>query len=608
MKKILSLTFALILAFGSCICAFAAESETPILCYASVDGKVNTEIKTFANATISDGKIVPPTNTEVSGYTFDGWFKDVECTKPLATSTTVEDGLTQIYAKYSKLYKLSFVSNVTVKTFVSLEYTAGSEIKYPDTKLDGYTFDGWFSDKEMTKKNELTKMPAADTTVYAKYTKIDKYTLSFVSNVTSKTFASAEYAKDETIKLPDTKLEGYTFDGWYSDKDMTKKSTLTKMPAENTTLYARYIVDTTKKYKLSFVTNVDTKKFDSVDYAENATITYPETKLDGYTFDGWFSDKEMTKKNELTKMPAADTTVYAKYTKVYKLTFMYDGKAIETQELKAGDAISLKYKTPDGMVLMGIYEDEKVEKLSTYKTMPTKDLTLYVSYAIKLSVFQEKLNSSFNSTLVKTATEMNVSTDKLDEFADLLGIKITYTVGTGTTATTTKISTFSKEVVDSCKKNITYDHAAWVTVTIKPGSAKEASTVKQLVFNDVKATTYKLSFVSNVESKKFDTVEYNEGAQITLPDTKLTGYTFDGWYTDKEMTKKATLTTMPGADTILYAKYSKEATTRTTEKNATEGNIPDTGSTMKVAVSAVAALTLALATIVVLKKKNDEIA
>ncbi|MBR4880134.1 MAG: S-layer homology domain-containing protein [Clostridia bacterium] len=71
----------------------------------------------------------------------------------------------------------------------------------------------------------------------------------------------------------------------------------------------------TTKYTVTFDTNGG-NKLDSVKVIRNAVIGKVETPVKaGFTFDGWYLDKELTKKADLNAKVTADMTLYAKWVK-----------------------------------------------------------------------------------------------------------------------------------------------------------------------------------------------------------------------------------------------------------------------------------------------------
>lgn len=173
----------------------------------------------------------------------------------------------------------------------------------------GYTFIGWYNGDE---KFDFTTVPTGDVTLTAKWD-INKYTVQFVSDHGSFKDQTIEHGKPiDTDKLTIPEVEGYTFDGWYTDENRTIEFDFTKPIKRNTTVYAKW---TAKDYEVSFITeHGKTPTSQNVPY--NKTATNPgELRADGYTFIGWYADDARTKEFDFTQSIKHNTTIYAKWEK-----------------------------------------------------------------------------------------------------------------------------------------------------------------------------------------------------------------------------------------------------------------------------------------------------
>ena len=256
---------------------------------------------------------------------------------------------------------------------------------------ENHTFAGWYNDNE---KFDF----AADTTnapnvlnLVAKWD-INKYTVQFVSDYGSFADQTIEYGKlIETDKLTIPKVEGYTFDGWYTtdDTDSTEFD-FTKPITSNTTVYAKW---TAKNYEVSFITeHGDPPTSQNVPY--NGTATDPGTlTAEGYTFGGWYTDDTNTKEFNFSTPITGDTKVYAKWEKnapnTYALNvsgaFVYvDGVDVTapagdtTLQLEKDASVRLVAdpdRMPSGMVfdrwtiLNGALNADDAEKFETGRTL-----------------------------------------------------------------------------------------------------------------------------------------------------------------------------------------------------------------------------------------------
>ena len=78
-------------------------------------------------------------------------------------------------------------------------------------------------------------------------------------------------------------------------------------------------------------------------------------------------------------------------------------------------------------------------------------------------------------------------------------------------------------------------------------------------YSDKGTRTSSISFITNTEDVKVDTVTGVVGSKITLPTPERRGYKFDGWYVYSELQCPYTDNEMPFVDLTLYAKWSSDS-------------------------------------------------
>lgn len=179
---------------------------------------------------------------------------------------------------------------------------------------ENHTFAGWYNgDEKFDFDADTTNAPNVLELV-AKWD-INKYTVQFVSEHGSFADQTIEYGGTiDTGKLTIPQVEGFTFDGWYTDNiHYNTKFDFTQPIKHNTTVYAKW---TAKDYKVSFVTEHG-KAPDSQNVPYNKTATNPgELTAEGYTFIGWYTDNTHdSKKFDFSTPITGDTKVYAKWEK-----------------------------------------------------------------------------------------------------------------------------------------------------------------------------------------------------------------------------------------------------------------------------------------------------
>ena len=177
---------------------------------------------------------------------------------------------------------------------------------------ENHTFAGWYNgDEKFDFDADTTNAPNVLNLV-AKWEK-SKYTVKFVSDYGSFADQTIEHGKPiDTDKLTIPEVEGYTFDGWYTDATRTKEFDFSTPITSNTTVYAKW---TANDYYVSFVTeHGKTPTSQNVKY--NGSATNPgELTEDGYTFIGWYADEAHKTKFDFSTPITSNTTVYAKWKK-----------------------------------------------------------------------------------------------------------------------------------------------------------------------------------------------------------------------------------------------------------------------------------------------------
>ena len=258
------------------------------------------------------GKFTEPAAPSKENHTFAGWYNGDE-KFDFDADTTNAPNVLELVAKWDiNKYTVQFVSDYGSFADQTIEY--GETIKTDELtipEVEGYTFDGWYTDDNYSKKFDFTKPIKSNTTVYAKWTAKD-YEVSFVTEH-GKAPASQNVKYNGTANDPGKlTAEGYTFDGWYADEAHKTKFDFSTPITSNTTVYAKW---TANDYEVSFITeHGKTPTSQNVPYNETAKDPGKLT-AEGYTFDGWYADENRTIEFKFSTPITGDTKVYAKWEK-----------------------------------------------------------------------------------------------------------------------------------------------------------------------------------------------------------------------------------------------------------------------------------------------------
>lgn len=270
----------------------------------------------------SVSKPTEPTNT---GYTFGGWYTDKACTdgKEFSFDTKITGDIT-LYAKWTKnSYTVTFDVDGQTDLIPPVSVEHGNGVSKPtDPTKEGYTFDGWYTDATYTNKYTLWgDSITGNTTLYARWN-VNPYELTIHDTDTDSTTKSYDYGT--TIKLDIPQRDGYTFDGWIvqTEDDKMEAPTLNlnqnlqyefTMPASNVALTAKWLKDA---YTVTFNGMEHELDIVRINVKRNTPVDKPADPVDnGYTFGGWYTDKDCTTAFDFDTPITADTTLYAKWTK-----------------------------------------------------------------------------------------------------------------------------------------------------------------------------------------------------------------------------------------------------------------------------------------------------
>ena len=168
------------------------EATTESLASVMANDKIVSVEITAENGTVTGaakyikGSSVTVTATANSGYKFKGWYADNATVSTESTYTFTADTDISLIAKFEKEYtggtgkSSSSAGGCTIKldtnggnSLKNISVKKGQKIGTIETpKKDGYVFDGWYSDKALTKPYNSDETVTASKTLYASW-KID---------------------------------------------------------------------------------------------------------------------------------------------------------------------------------------------------------------------------------------------------------------------------------------------------------------------------------------------------------------------------------------------------------------------------------------------------
>ena len=393
----------------------------------------------------------------------------------------------------------SALSDAAETVTVKLHYPAETQIWYaqkaailntsklPDLDYDYYTID-WYSDDSFSSSVTFPYTLSTDTELYAKCTP-KTFQVSFITDDDSITIPKQAVTYPASAAEP-TGLSktGYTLDGWYTDKDCTTAYDFSSKVTGDITLYAKWNINS---YKVSFDSNGGSSvAAQSVNYNTAASKPADPSKT-GFTFAGWFTDKDCTTAYDFSSKVTGDITLYAKWN-INSCTVSFDsngGSSVAAQSVNYNTAAS-KPADPSrkGYTFAGWFTGKDCKTAYDFNSNVTGDITLYAKW--------NKIPDQSSNTPKKYKVSLNASSIPLQKGKSTTAVKATLTKGDSIakwTSSNKKVATVDKKGKITAKKTGT----ATITVRTKKGAT---ASVKVKVQKG-KVTTKKLT-ITNVTGKK----------------------------------------------------------------------------------------------------------
>jgi uncharacterized repeat protein (TIGR02543 family) len=495
--------------------------------YHNLNGQTHTNPATYT--VIYSGNLVdlPHTTTEISL----GWYTAASGGTRVQTISAGTTGNLNLYAQWqTRTFTVSFSSNGG-SAVEPITQPYGALITKPTNPTrTGYTFVAWYKEGGLTNEWNFSvdTVPAENITLYAKW-KINQYTITFQSNGGTTVSAITKNYNEAVTKPADPTMIGHSFDDWYTDNTtFNNKYTFGTMPAQNITLYAKWNIN---QYTITFQSNGGTT-VSAITKNYNEAVTKPaDPTKTGHTFDDWYSDAELNNVYIFTTMPAEDITLYAKWNvNQYTISFNSNGgSAVEPITQPYGALITEPTNpTRTGYTFVAWYKEGGLTNEWNFSvdTVPAENITLYAKWNVN------QYTISFNSN----------GGSAVEPITQPYGALITEP--TNPTRTGYTFVAWYKEGGLTNEWNFSVDTVPAENITL---------------YAKWNVNQYTITFNSNGGSAVAP-ITKPYGATVYGPPTPptLTGYDFDGWYTDNTtFNDKYTFPgTMSSHDLTLYAKWN----------------------------------------------------
>ena len=450
-------------------------------------------------------------------------------------------------------------------------------------KRDGYTFVGWKDDDGNVFKSLAQWKYDYPVTLTAQWL-LNTYEIIYNLNggTNNKNNPATYTIESDTVTLVTPARTAYSFAGWFTDRNFTNEITeIVAGSFGNKTVYAKWtpvVYDII--YELDGGANDENNP--TTYTVETPTIGFAAPSKTGYTFNGWYAEKDFSGDNvtELPQSSYGNVTLYAKWTaNKYTITYL-DTKLITdvTDATKVNSSYSCLSVTT------------KNEPTSIYAIVGEngKHAIYYAkSYSYNRSFIITIVNLSVGKTLKARTTCSASGYSKVEFYAsvgDIIEIVIEkdsssssdayvyfegFTVKTAAALVYSKGETYVQSVTyDKNYDLINYERTGYAKTGWFNGDEKFDGGIWNLtndvtLYADWQIVTYNITYILNGgETIGENPTEYTiESQDITLADP--TGkHTFIGWYKDEALKEKITvITNRSFGDITLYADWQHETAT-----------------------------------------------
>ena len=349
----------------------------------------------------------------------------------------------------------------------------------------------------------------------------DSYTVTLMDG--NSIIQTIEKDKATHLEAPQApKKEGYTFEGWYTDAELTIPYNPDLLSA-NLTLYAKFTANTLYiSFKLNGGTLDLAEERITVKYGEAYELPTPTRA--GYDFVGWTIDGE--------DFPA--TGVYEKTNSVrvaanwevakHTVEFKNGNEVLATEKVEHGKTVAAWGATQAGYEVVGVYTDEAMTKAYDFTSAVTSNMTLFVK--IQPKTFKIIVNMDGDKDVDTTAV-----------YGGQYSIE-----------TPTRVGYIFKGFIYNNQPfaatgTYTYTENVTITADWEKDSAYNMSTIS--------------FFDGDEELSALQKVVENGTLLTNLVDAPAkTGYAFAGWYLDKALETAFVDGAEVTDDITLYAKYT----------------------------------------------------
>jgi uncharacterized repeat protein (TIGR02543 family) len=269
----------------------------------------------------------------------------------------------------------------------------------PTPIQQGFVFDGWYYDLNLTVPVVSTFIPEDDITVYARWIQIFKITFNTNKGSNINTIIVEKNNSIDLNQIKNPSKEFHRFNGWYLDNELTLPSPSILTPDDDITLYAKWLEAFNT---VSFNTN-NGIILNSIQVDEELPFDLESVKTptkDYHEFVGWYLDAELTIPAQENMILEENITLFAKWAiKQYSITFISNGGSdVSTIKQEYGTNIIEPEIRKVGFIFVGWYVDSDFTQKYNFSTVAAIDVTLHAKWEIETYTISYRLNGGVTQT------------------------------------------------------------------------------------------------------------------------------------------------------------------------------------------------------------------
>jgi uncharacterized repeat protein (TIGR02543 family) len=195
----------------------------------------------------------------------------------------------------------------------------------------------------------------------------------------------------------------HVFEGWYADSELTEPFRFDDPILRNVTLYAKW---TPLFYLVSFESNGGSA-VEAAEVIPGETVLAPETERAHYTIEGWYADSELTVPFLFDEPVYGDTTLYAKWTGLFLVSFESNGgSAVEAAEVIPGETVAATASVvKEGYIFAGWYADSALTEAFDFGKPVEGDVVVYAKWSDAFEIVEAVSAYLSGGTVAESGTE-----------------------------------------------------------------------------------------------------------------------------------------------------------------------------------------------------------